>query len=189
MMRRWLPAVFVAVVALAGCTKQENANDTDRQRIEAMKGEPVVAGLDGVPREGAADGGDFASNSYSAYPISHARIASAAAAREQTAKIVDQLRAQGWTVISARCTPPAAESYSWEAFAYKVRGEVPYAVKMTAGYSADSGLTVNLTQQTPFHADKKVRFQPAPAALTQTCVERGDVANPDPPQGATWDLA
>lgn len=189
MMRRWLPVVVViAAVALAGCTKQEKADDVDRQRIEAMKGEPIVAGVDGVPRDGAGDGGDYAPNAYSAFPVSGVKAASAAAARDQAAKLVGQLRSQGWTVISDRCAPPASGSYAWEAYAYKMRDNVPYGAKLTASYSLDSGLTVNLTQQAPFHADTRTRFQPSPAALVQTCVEHGDVEHPDTAQGTTWTL-
>jgi hypothetical protein len=187
-MRRWLPAVLIAALALTGCTKQEKADDVDRQRIDAMKGEAIVAGVDGVPKEGAGDGGDYAPNSYSAFPVSGVRAASASAAREQAAKLVAQLRTQGWTVVSDRCTPPASGSYTWEAYAYKVRDQVPYGAKLTASYSLDSGLTVNVTQQAPFHADTKAHFQPAPAALATTCVEGGDVEHPGAAQGNVWGL-
>jgi hypothetical protein len=189
-MRRWLPVVLVALVTAvvgAGCGP-EKADDTDRQRIEAMKSEPVVAGLDGVAHEGAADGGDYSTNSYSAYPVSKAKAASAAAARTQAGKVVEQLRAQGWTVVSDRCTVPGPGSYQWEAYAYKMRESVPYGAKLTGSYSLDSGLTVGLVQEAPFHADTKVRFQPAPPALAQTCVEQGDVDHPATPQGTTWSL-
>jgi hypothetical protein len=188
MFRRPLAILAVLLVA-GGCTKQEKADDTDRQRIAAMKSEPLVAGLDGVAREGAGDGGDYTANSYSAYPVSKVAAATASAARGQAAAILGQLRSQGWTVISARCVVAAQGSYTWEAFAYKVRDQVPYVARMTAGYSRDSGLSVNLTQQAPFHADTKPRFQPAPVALASgTCVEQGDVEHPAAAQGTTWSL-
>ncbi len=187
-MRRWLPAVLMAALALMACTEQEKADDIDRRRIDAMKGEPIVARVDGVPKEGAGDGGDYAPNSYAAFPVSGVRAASASVAREQAAKLVAQLRTQGWTVISDRCTPPAAGAYSWEAYAYKMRDKVPYGAKLTASFSLDSGLTVNLTQQAPFHADAKPRFQPPPAALATTCMEGGDVEHPAAGQGNIWGL-
>src|SRR5262245_4636594 len=185
---RRILAVLLAGLALAGCTQQEKADDTDRQRIAVMKADTVVAGLDGVPREGANDGGDFAPNAYSAYPVAAVAASSPAAARSRAAKILGAMRSGGWTVISARCADPVGDSYVWEAFAYKVVDKVPYAAKLTGSYSLDSGLSVGVTQQAPFHSDAKVRFQPAPAALTQTCVEHGDVAHPDAPQGSTWSL-
>ena len=183
-------ALSVAALSalLAGCTGQEKADSTDRDRIAAMKSEPIVAKLDGVEREGASDGGDFAPNSYSAFPIARVSAATAEAARAQTARVLSDMRGQGWTVISARCAEPVGDAYMWEAFAYKMRDKVPYAAHVTGSYSLDSGLTVNVTQQAPFHSDTKARFSPAPAALTQTCMEHGDVAHPDPAQGTTWSL-
>ena len=186
--RRLVALAALVSVAVAGCTRQEKADSTDRNRIAAMKSEPIVTGLDGVAREGANDGGDFAPNSYSAFPIAKVAAASAAAARNQAARVLSQMRTQGWTVISARCSAPVGDAYTWEAFAYKVKDKVPYAAQVTASYSLDSGLTVSVTQQAPFHSDTKARFQPPPAALTATCVEHGDVAHPDPAQGATWSL-
>ena len=192
MMRRWpragLLVLVVVGLAVAGCTRQEKADDTDRQRIETMKSEPVVAGLDGVPREGAGDGGDYSPNSYSAFPVARVAAPSPAAARNQAAAVLAQMRSQGWTVISARCAAPVGDSHTWESFAYKMRDAVPYAARVIASYSLDSGLTVNVIQQAPFHSDTKVRFQPAPAALAETCMEHGDVAHPDGPQGTTWSL-
>lgn len=188
MFRRSLVILAVLLVA-GGCTKQEKADDVDRQRIAAMKSEPLVAGVDGVAREGAGDGGDYTANSYSAYPVSKVAAATATAARGQAATVLGQLRSQGWTVISARCAEPAQGAYTWEAFAYKVRDQVPFAALMTASYSRDSGLTVNVTQQAPFHADTKPKFQPAPAPLASgTCVEQGDVEHPDAAQGTVWSL-
>jgi hypothetical protein len=182
-------AILVVLLVAAGCTRQAKADNTDRQRISAMKSEPVVAGLNGIAHEGAGDGGDYSVNSYSAYPVSGVAAATPVAAREQAAAILGKLRSQGWTVISARCAVAAPGSYTWEAFAYKVRDQVPYAAHMTAGYSRDSGLSVNVTQQAPFHADTKPRFQPAPAALASgTCVEQGDVEHPAAAQGTTWSL-
>jgi hypothetical protein len=189
-MRTRVLVVMVAVaVALAGCTKQQKADDVDRQRIAAMKGEPIVAGIEGVAREGAADGGDFAPNAYSANLASRVVAATPLAARAQAATVLGQLRSQGWTVISARCAPPAQGTYAWEAFAYKVKADVAYSAQLTAGYSRDSGLTINLAQQAPFHSDTRPRLQPAPTALDGgTCVEQGDVEQPAAAQGTTWSL-
>jgi hypothetical protein len=183
-----LAAGLAAVLIVAGCTEQEKANDTDRQRIEQMETEPVVAGQAGSAKEGAGDGGDFSANSYTAYPVAKVAASSPKAARDKAAEILAQLRSQGWTVISARCADPSAGSYTWEAFSYKMRDKVPFAAHLIGSYSRESGLTVSLAQQAPFHADTKERFRPAPAALTQTCVEHGDVEHPDAAQGSTWSL-
>lgn len=186
-MKRWTVVVVAAALVLSGCTEQEKANDTDRQRLAQMRSESF-AGADGSAKEGAGDGGDYTPNTYSAYPLSKVAASSALAAREQAAATVTQMRSDGWTVISARCPAPTSGSYSWEAFAYRRRDGVPFAAHVTGTYSKQSGLTVSVQLQAPFHADAQPRFQPAPPALTATCFEHGDVDHPDAAQGSSWSL-
>jgi hypothetical protein len=178
---------LVLAGGLAACTSPPSANDEDRHRVEVMKAETVVASSAGASRLGAADGGDYAPNSYSANPVDKRSVATPALARTAAAGLVNDLRTQGWTVVSARCS---VSPYTWETFAYRVRDQVPYGIDLKATYSADSGLTVTAFLTAPFHADKRSRFQPAPAALAagSTCLDKGSVDAPEPAQGTVWDI-
>lgn len=190
--RRALLILALAALGVAGCTTEKQADDTDRQRLQVMRDDPLVRGHPGKADEGSEVNGFPRANRYSAWPVDKVRPApdTPPAGRAVAATWLGDLQAQGWTMISARCQNPDGGAYQWEAFGFRVRDGVPYAIHMRATYNRFDGVTINLDLHSPFHADTKKYFDPPPAALATggTCVETGDVDRPVPAQGTVWTL-
>jgi len=203
---RVVPALLLVgvVVGLGGCAAdQPDAADVDR--IAVMRSDTIYTHLVGDPDAvpGAEQGGAFLASTFAApvdpwagqnTPVGP----SVDQRREAVAALVSQLRADGWTIISDRCSGneqaegDQAAGYQWEVFGYRIRDGVPYAVHLDAGYAETSGFGVRIIMTSPFHADPATYFatQPAPIAEGATCVEEppGDTTAATSAHGSIWSL-
>lgn len=206
MLVRVLPALVAVVVAvgLAGCAGQ-TPETADVDRIAVMRADSIFSHLvgDADAAQGREDGGAFLANTYVA-PVDpwageNMPVGVTISQRKgAVAELVEQLRASGWAIISARCDggaeetadAPADNAYQWEAFGYRVRDGVPYAVHLVATYSDSSGLSVRVSMATPFHGDAGTYFAsaPPPLAAGATCIESADDTVGPAAQGSIWSL-
>ena len=220
MLVRVLPALVAVVVAvgLAGCAGQ-TPDTTDVDRIAVMRAESIFAHLvgDADAAQGREAAGAFVANTYDA-PVDpwageNMPVGPTVSQRKgAVADLVVQLRASGWSIISARCdggdaddvatdaTPdattdavvdaPVAAAYQWEVFGYRIRDGVPYAVHLVATFTDTAGLSVRVSMATPFHGDAATYFAnvPPPLADGATCVESAEEQPGPASQGTIWSL-
>ena len=190
-MRRVLVAtVAVGVLLVTGCSRSETANQVDRDRVAAMRDDPIFADrlAPGSADEGWLSHGSFAIDStyravLPAWPGENApELPTVEQKRTAVAAAVGRLRDAGWTIVSARCRPPD----EWTVFGYRVRGGVAYTVELTgrqvAGIGGDYVFGLEVTMSAPFHTDPTVYFGASPAALTASCVDTGVTGS----QGTIW---
>jgi hypothetical protein len=202
--RSWWILLAAAGVLTAGCTlpARNSTNEVDRHRAGILRDEPLFRTADTPPsvEVGWATAGPHDWRR----PNAHGTVARwqparepAAAARDgesRVARAVASLRENGWVVLWARCTPPAAplgqyepaptydsparnpdpDAWNWQAVGYRIHDGVSYWFELTGEAVPGGSGELYLDLVAPHHFDDSDLFPDRPAGLAvgDTCVER-----------------
>ena len=181
------------MLLLAGCPgspPDDGTTDVDRDRVRSLAAERVLADA-GQPLRITAgrllDGDRGWDRGQVAGVLVDDRASAGGSAPTRTAvgqRLVatfETLRQTGWTVLWARCTPPAGDGYwQWTAAGYKVSDGVSYGFRLEAELDQARGASASLLLLAPHHRDHDNLYPDAPQGppVGSTCVER-------PASGAT----
>lgn len=161
-MRRFLavPATLAAVALAAACGPATVApDDADHTRLAQLRTESVLAGASGVTEHaGSAEKGKIGA-------VPDVVEGTLPAVSDSGKALLAGLRAGGWTITGAECSPGRTVLGG-----FRKDTALPRTVRVEA---TATGTTVTL--MTPFHTDHTPYFGGvAPASLTPTCVETGE---------------
>jgi hypothetical protein len=194
----------VLLVSVTACQEMVTANETDHERIDVMRSDPVFNdSVDGSVREGSllVDEGTPVPNGFTGYldpwhgePPPPDDIAGPML-RGPVLEVMESLRDSGWTIVGTRCTVEIDRDgdtdksiihYGWYAHGYRFHDDVPYVFVIDGSFPVDldsrpSELRVMMTA--PFHADPDtetyLRDPPPALPAGDSCIVDGEHINPD----------
>jgi len=184
--------VALALVAATGACDEDPPAlaAADQERIEVMRSDPVFAYLVGDQlTEGIVVHGEADHHTYTGYldPWRGRPVPDPGPdqLRAQVVRVLDDLRAGGWTMVGARCEVTGDEpTHTWQARGYRFHDGVPYTVFVWATYPLGDGdhrpTPLSVEMSTPHHADPDtgtyLNPPPDPLPAGSSCLEQGEPA-------------
>lgn len=170
-----LACLAVLAFVLAGCPGGDGDSDVDKDRLAAMRAEPVLKLAVGEPY---AEAGFAVSGKLEAHrskvTADLTEPAEASAARDRAVQAINELRGSGWTVFHTRCS-----TATFTAAAYKVADRVSYYAQID-GVELEAKVSVALQMRAPHSSESTSDlFSDRPPAVPpgRTCLETADTAS------------
>lgn len=191
--------ILGCALALSGCSgpDRERVTETDRQRLQVMLAEPIMAEAQQDVSEqpgtllpdNTLKRGFVSASVFSVYPANQQEPVRPELTKRRTADAIGVMRTSGWTITSASCMVPQPgspdSSWNWEITAYKHVSGVSYWSNLT-GAAVPSGLGfIDIALRAPNVDDPPDLFPNRPAGLPagSSCIEQPGISEESVEQG------
>lgn len=192
-----IAGAVLLVTVLGGCPGRPGESRVDQERVELLRGDPVLAGAleppDAYPGWEINDGSWNRSEVSAPLGLWRSPVPggiAVAEAERRIAEILATVRNTGWTLLHARCAS-GADGWRWAVAGYKVVAGVGIWFHLVAEIWPDGKGSSSILLRAPNRRDDANPFADAPAGLAagQSCIERPGVVEPSEEDGVYLELA